>query len=135
MSYPTIHCYFIYTDHSHAQNIKYLFTVICFFGIWSTLNFTAIVLVLLLLLLLLLLLCPFNGLFSRTTWVSQHQKGKPFWILLEQEMMRWQWHQLDHMQIRCPSSRPNTSVTMLNGVVCGIQLATNLCVQCTKTTT
>jgi len=30
---------------------------------------------------------PFNGLFSRTTWVSQHHKGKPFWILLEQEMM------------------------------------------------
>jgi len=26
----------------------------------------------------LLLLHPFNGLFSRTTWVSQHQKGKPF---------------------------------------------------------
>jgi len=38
---------------------------------------------------------PFNGLFSRTTWVSQRQKGKPFWILLEQEMMAWQWHQLD----------------------------------------
>jgi len=37
--------------------------------------------------------------FSRTTWVSQHQKGKPFWILLEQEMMGCQWHQLDHMQI------------------------------------
>jgi len=33
------------------------------------------------------------------TWVSRHQKGKPFWILLEQEMMGWQWHQLDHMQI------------------------------------
>jgi len=30
---------------------------------------------------------PFNSLFSRTTWVSRHQKGKPFWILLEQEMM------------------------------------------------
>ena len=44
---------------------------------------------------------PFNGLFSRTTWVSRHQKGKPFWILLEQEIMRWQWHQLDHMQIIC----------------------------------
>ena len=43
---------------------------------------------------------PFNGLFSRTTWVSRHQKGKPFWILLEQEM---QWHQLDHMQIICTS--------------------------------
>jgi len=39
--------------------------------------------------------------FSRTTWVSRHQKGKPFWILLKQEMMGWQWHQLDHMQIIC----------------------------------
>jgi len=37
------------------------------------------------------------------TWVSQHQKGKSFWILLEQEMMGWQWHQLDHMQIICTS--------------------------------
>jgi len=26
------------------------------------------------------LLGPFNGLFSRTTGVSRHQKGKPFWI-------------------------------------------------------
>jgi len=42
---------------------------------------------------------PFNGLFSTTTWVSRYQKGKPFWILLEQEVMGWQWHQLDHMQI------------------------------------
>jgi len=48
---------------------------------------------------LLLLLHPFNGLFSRTTSVGRHQKGKPFWILLEQEIMGWQWHQLDHMQI------------------------------------
>ena len=38
----------------------------------------------------LLLLRLFNGLFSRTTWVSGHQKGKPFWILLEQEMIGWQ---------------------------------------------
>ena len=30
----------------------------------------------------LLLLHPFNGLFSRTTWVSRHEKGKPFWVLL-----------------------------------------------------
>ena len=29
----------------------------------------------------------FNGLFSRTTCVSRHQKGKPIWILLKQEMM------------------------------------------------
>ena len=50
---------------------------------------------------LLLLLHPFNGLFSRTTWVSRHQKDKSFWILLEQEMMGCQWHQMDHMQIIC----------------------------------
>jgi len=43
----------------------------------------------------------FNSLFSRTTWVSRHQKGKPFWILLKQDMMGWQWHQLDHVQIIC----------------------------------
>ena len=42
-----------------------------------------------------------NGLFSSTTWVSRHQKGKSFCILLAQEMMGWQWHQLDHMQIIC----------------------------------
>jgi len=56
-----------------------------------------------LLLPLLLLLHPFNSLFSRTTWVSRHQRGKPFWILLKQEMMGWQWHQLDHMKITCIS--------------------------------
>jgi len=39
--------------------------------------------------------------FSRTTWESQNQKGKPFRILLEQEIMGYQWHQLDHMQIIC----------------------------------
>jgi len=43
----------------------------------------------------------FISLFSRTTSVSRHQKGKPFCILLKQDMMRWQWHQLDHMQIIC----------------------------------
>jgi len=29
---------------------------------------------------LLLLLHPFNGLFSRTTWVSWYQRDKPVWI-------------------------------------------------------
>jgi len=52
---------------------------------------------------LLLLLHLFNGLLSRTIWLSRHRKGKPFWILLEQEMMGWQWHQLDHMEIICIS--------------------------------
>ena len=45
----------------------------------------------------------FNGLFSRTTGVGWYQKDKPFWILLKQEMTRWQWHRLNHMQIICTS--------------------------------
>ena len=35
----------------------------------------------------LLLVLPFNGLFSRTTWVSWYQKGKPVWIWMRQDMM------------------------------------------------
>ena len=54
--------------------------------------------------LLLLLLHPFNGLFSRITWVSQYQKGK---TSLDLHEARWglgmQWHQLDHMQTICTS--------------------------------
>jgi len=46
-----------------------------------------------------MLLHPFNGLFSRTTWVGRHQKGRTILDLMKQEMMGWQWHQLDHMQI------------------------------------
>jgi len=44
-----------------------------------------------------------------SAWVSRNQKGKPFWILLEQEMMGWQSHQLDHihMQIICTSLQPD----------------------------
>jgi len=32
----------------------------------------------------------FIGLFSRTTWLSWHQKDKLFWILIKREMMGWQ---------------------------------------------
>jgi len=28
---------------------------------------------------------PFNVFFSRTTWISRQQKGKPIWILMKQE--------------------------------------------------
>ena len=49
--------------------------------------------------------------FFRTTRVSRHQKGKRFWILLEQEMMGWQWHQLDCMQIICTSLRADNHVS------------------------
>ena len=47
------------------------------------------------------------------------QKGKQFWILLEQEMMWWQWYQLDHMQIICTSlqrdNHASTSPLSLTG--------------------
>jgi len=39
----------------------------------------------------------FNGLFSRTTCTTKHQKVKPFWILMKQEMTGWPWHQLDRI--------------------------------------
>jgi len=41
---------------------------------------------------------PIYSDFTRTTWVSQHEV-KPTWIIMKQEMIGWQWHQLDHMQI------------------------------------
>jgi len=41
----------------------------------------------------------FNCHFSRTTWVTWYQKDKPFWVLLKQEMIGGQWHQLNHMQV------------------------------------
>jgi len=52
---------------------------------------------------LLLLLHPFNSLFFQDNMGKSDQKGKPFWVLLEIEVMGWQWHQLDHMQIICTS--------------------------------
>ena len=42
---------------------------------------------------------PFNGPFSRTTWVSWYQKGKTnldFTVARDSER---QWHQLGHMQV------------------------------------
>ena len=44
-----------------------------------------------------LLLHPFNGLFSRTTWVSRYKKGKAS-LDLNEARWGWQWHQLDHTQ-------------------------------------
>jgi len=42
-----------------------------------------------------------------TTSVNRQQKGKPFLILLEQDMMGWQWHQPDHTQIIYTSLQTN----------------------------
>ena len=76
---------------------------------------------------------PFNGSFSRTTWVSQHQKGKTNLDFTEARDSERQWHQLGHMQVctslqtdnhtstpplsflqaGCPSCRPTNSVKAL----------------------
>jgi len=69
--------------------------------------------------------------FSRRTWVNRRQKGKPFWFLLEQEMMGWQWHQctslqtdnhactspLSFLQGGCPSYCPTNSVRALKAML------------------
>jgi len=41
---------------------------------------------------------------------------KPIWILMKQEMMGWQCHQLDHMQINCTSLQTDNhgSTSLLN---------------------
>jgi len=55
-----------------------------------------------------------------TTWVSRHQKSKPFWILLEQVMMGWQLYQLDHMQIIASHSRQITMPAPHHSVFTGL---------------
>jgi len=75
--------------------IHWLCTVNCVLWQWLHVYIWVAITGHILLLLLLLLLRPFNGLFSRTIWARWHEKGKPFWFLLAQEMMGWQWHQLD----------------------------------------
>jgi len=74
--------------------------------------------------------------FSRTTLVSRHQKGKPFWFLLQQKIMgwQWQWHQLDPLHLApdlapcqylttqflragCPSCRPTNGIKVLKAAV------------------
>ena len=84
-----------------------------------------------------LLLLPFNGLFSRTTWVSRYQKGKNNLDFSGARDSEWQWHQLGHMQVctslqtdnhtstpplcflqaGCPSCRPTNSVNALKAQV------------------
>jgi len=76
------------------------------------------------------ILQPFNGLFSRTTWVSRYQKGKTNLDFPGARDSEWQWHQLSHMQVctslhastpplcflqaGCPSCRPTNSAKAHN---------------------
>jgi len=66
-----------------------------------------------LLLLLLPVLHPFNGLFSRTTWVSRYQKGKTSLDLNEARddgVSGW-WHKLDNVQTICTSLQKFREIT------------------------
>ena len=80
---------------------------------------------------------PFNGLFSRTTWVSQYQKGKTNLDFTGARDSEWQWNQLSHMQVYtslqtdnhastpplcflqagCPSCRQTNSVKALLSIM------------------
>ena len=83
------------------------------------------------------ILQPFNGLFSRTTWVSRYQKGKTNLDFTGARDSELQWHQLGHMQActspqtdnhastlplcflqaGCPSCRPTNSVKALKALL------------------
>jgi len=72
--------------------------------------------------LILLLQHSFNGLLSRTTWVSQYQKCKTSLDLDEARgvgVLGWHWHQLDHMQTICTllltDNHTNTSSLFFTG--------------------
>jgi len=60
---------------------------------------------------------PFNGLFSRTAWISWYQKGKTSFDLNEARdygVLGWQWHQLDHMQTICISHHTDNHTNTLS---------------------
>ena len=81
---------------------------------------------------------PFNGPLSRTTQVSQYQKGKTNLDFTEASDSEWQWRQLEHMQVctslqtdnhastsplsflqaGSPSCRSTNSVKALKACVC-----------------
>jgi len=46
---------------------------------------------------------PFSGIFPGQPCKAGTRKVKTIWSLLKQEMLRWQWHQLNHMLIICTS--------------------------------
>jgi len=54
---------------------------------------------------------PFNGPLSRTTWVSQYQKGRINLHFTEARQRQWQWHQLDD---RDSETDKHTSTAPLN---------------------
>jgi len=50
------------------------------------------------------------------------RKVKPIWILMQQDVIGWQWYQLDHMQIICTllqiDNHASTSILNFLQVAC-----------------
>ena len=42
---------------------------------------------------------PFSGLFPGQPGQASTRHAASFWTLMKQEMIGWQWHQLDHVQL------------------------------------
>jgi len=106
-------------DDLHMVQLMSLPPIIsCFIKIQSPL----MELLLLLLLLLLLHFCYYyndshlTASFPGLAGYAGNRKAEPFWILQKQEMMRWQWHQLNHMQNICTSFQTDnhTSTSSFN---------------------
>jgi len=58
----------------------------------------------------------FNGLFSRTTWVSRYQKDKTSQDLNEMMGFGMQWHWLDHMQTIYASRQTDNHINTLKSL-------------------
>jgi len=62
------------------------------------------------------------------------RKVKPIWILIKQEMMEWQWHQLDRMQIIfAPRCRWMTTPALHQSIFTGRMLFMTPNQQCQST--
>jgi len=55
---------------------------------------------------------PFNGPMSRTTRVSQYQKGRTNLDFTEARESEWHWHQLGHMQVCISLQTDNHASTL-----------------------
>ena len=58
---------------------------------------------------------------------------KRIWILMKQEMMGWQWHQLDHMQTICTSLQTNNRASASSLIFTGRMLFLTPNQQCQST--
>jgi len=81
---------------------------------------------------------PFNGLFSRTTWLSRYQKGQTNLDLNEARgdgVLGRQWHQLDHILCKqsAPRSRQLTTPTPRHSIFTGRMLFLTPNQQCQST--